>query len=211
MKTLYIEARKKLKLDKEKLKELERMLPNALYVVYSIQYKELAGQVKEELEKTKTRKITGFSQVLGCSELKTTAQAILLIGQGKFHALNLALNSGKEVWIFDNYSINKIEKQEIEKLRNLEKGKYLKLLASNSIGVIVSSKPGQENLNPGFKLKKKLEKKGKKAYIFLADTINTPELENFPLDVWVNTACPGFSLDSPRVINSSAIKIPSIS
>lgn len=195
MKTMFIEARKKLKLNKEKLAELEKILPSPIYIVYSIQYKELAQIVKKEISNNKKIKIAGFSQILGCSELKTKAD-ILLIGEARFHALNLAKTSLRQVYVFDNYSISKIEKQEIEKMKKQEKGKYLKFLASDSIGIIVSTKSGQENIKLAEKLKTR-----KKSYLFLSDNLNLQELENFPLDIYINTACPGLSLDSPKIIN----------
>jgi len=210
METLYIEAIKKLKLNKEKLTELENLLPPILYVVYSIQYKKLAEEVKKELEKSRKIQIQGFSQVLGCSRLKTTANTILLIGSGRFHALNLALSSGKEVLIFDNFSISKIGKEEIEQERRKEKGKYLKFLSSKETGIFVSAKKGQENLKLAMKIKKQLEKKGRKAFLFLADNINLQELENFPIDIWINTACPGLSLDSSRIINHNQLELYSV-
>lgn len=201
MKTLFIEAIRKENFDRARLRELEQLLPDAISIVYSIQYKNLANQVRKELENKKI-KILGFSQVLGCSELKTKAEAILLIGNARFHALNLALYSGKEVFIFPEN--NKISKEEIEKQQKKQKGKYIKFLSASELGIIVSLKPGQQNLEEAIKIKTSLEKK--KAYIFLSDSINTGELENFSPGIFVNTACPGLALDNSRIINSRDIK-----
>lgn len=199
MKTLFIEARKKLELNREKLKELEKMLPDTVYIAYSIQFKKLAETIRKEL---KSKKILGFSQVLGCSELKTSATAILLIGQARFHALNLATSSGKPVFVFDNYSISQIDKNEIEEIKRKEKGRYLKFLSSNNLGIIISTKKGQNNIKTALNLKKKLEKEGKKVFLFISDNINVAELENFPdIEIWINTACPGMALDSGKIIN----------
>lgn len=200
MKTLFIEALRKESLDKARLNELEQVLPNTIHLAYSIQYKNLANQVKKELESKKI-KIQGFSQILGCSEVKTKAEAILLIGNARFHALNLALSSGKEVFIFPEN--NKISKEEIEKYRQKQKGKCLKFLSASEVGIIVSLKSGQQNLEEALRIK---AKQRKKAYLFLSDSISIGELENFPLDVFINTACPGLALDSSRIINSRDIK-----
>jgi diphthamide biosynthesis enzyme Dph1/Dph2-like protein len=210
MKTLFIEARRKLKLDREKLKELESQLPDTIYLAYSIQYKELAEEVRKNIKK----KVIGFSQVLGCSLLKTDCP-ILLIGSGRFHALNIAFSSGKrsktagknkkdeagEVWIFDNLSISKISQEEIGEYEKKQKGKYIRFLSSDSVGILVSVKHGQNNIALALKIKDNLEEKNKEAVIFLSDNVNLQELENFPMDIWINTACPGISLDSPRIIN----------
>lgn len=200
MKIMYIEARKKEKLNLEKFKELEKNLPPIIYIAYSIQYKELAEEIKAKI----TKKVAGFSQVLGCSKIKTNSP-ILLISSGSFHALNLALQ-GNKVYIFDNFSIKEIDSNEIESIKIKEKGKYLKLLASDNIGIIVSIKNGQENLKLAEKIKKQLEKKTKKASIFVTDNINPSEFENFSCDIWINTACPGLSLDSDKIINQDYAK-----
>jgi diphthamide biosynthesis enzyme Dph1/Dph2-like protein len=197
---MYVEARKKEKLNLEKLEELEKKLPPIIYMAYSIQYKELAEDIKKNIRK----KVTGFSQVLGCSKIKTSSP-ILLISSGRFHALNLALQ-GNKVYIFDNFSIKEIDSKEIESIKMKEKAKYLKLLASDNIGILVSTKNGQENFKLAEKIKIKIEKKGKNASIFIADNINLNELENFSCDIWINTACPGLSLDSDKIINQNYIK-----
>lgn len=207
MKTIFVEARKKLKLNKEKLGEIEKQLPDTIYIAYTIQYKELAEQIKKELKNQKNKEILGISQILGCSDIKTKAKAILLIGEARFHALNLALSSQKPVFIFDNFSINKINKEEIEKINKQEKGRYLRFLSSQKIGILVSLKSGQNKLNLSENIKKELEKQGKKVYLFLADNINISELENFPdVECWINTACPGLALDSQKTMNYSSIK-----
>lgn len=198
MKTLYIEAVRKINLNESKLTELEKILPSTIYIAYSVQYKLLAEQVRRKLNK----KVLGFSQVLGCSELKTKDN-ILFIGDGRFHALNLAISSGKQVYIFDNNNINKITENEIEQYRMREKGKYLRFLTSDKVGILVSIKPGQENLSLALRLKKDIKKK---SYIFLADNINPAELENFSLPIYINTACSSLEMDSGKIINFNLIK-----
>lgn len=195
MKTLFIEARKDIKLNEEKFKELARILPGTIYIAYSIQYKELAEQVRKKLK----NKIIGFSQVIGCTKLKSKSP-ILFVGDGKFHALNLA-TQGREVYIFDNYAINKISKEEIESLKRKEQGKYSRFLMSDKAGILVSVKPGQFKLNEALKLKRKLKKK---TYLFLADDIKEDEIENFSLPIYINTACPRIS--SEKAIYYKLIK-----
>ena len=96
MKLLFIEARKKVKLDEGEISKSEefKKLPENLHVLYTIQYKNLAEKIKEQLEK-KDKKILEFQQVLGCSKIKPKAP-LFLVGSGKFHALQLALSSKKE-------------------------------------------------------------------------------------------------------------------
>ena len=194
MKSIYVESSRRVSLDREELKQLEKILPDAVYLAYSIQYKELANQISKVIGK----KIIGTSQILGCSDLKTTADAILLIGTGRFHAINIALSSGKEVFTFPN--ISKIDRKEIETLERREKGKYLKFLSSNHIGIIISVKNSQMNFGRALDLANNLEKSGKKPYLFVADNVNISDLDNFSLESWINTACPDLANDS-NVLN----------
>jgi len=194
VKTLYIEAQRKLEdlnidLDSINLS----VLPSKIFLAYSIQYKPLALKLKEKL----ANKVIRMQQILGCSKLKSKVP-ILLVGSGQFHALNLLLQ-GNLVYLLEGEKIRKLDEKEVEKFRKKKKAAKIKFLSADSIGIIVSCKPGQENMKKALDLKKKLEKKGKKASIFITDTININELENFPIDSWVNTACPALELDYPFI------------
>lgn len=169
-------------------------LPNKVLIAYSIQYKEFAEKVKKKLGK----RVSGFKQVLGCSSLKSE-QPILLIGSGKFHAVQLALQ-GNKVYVLEGVHLKELDEKYIEKVKDKRKAAVSRFLAAESIGILVSCKPGQENLDKALKLKENLEKKGKETKIFLADNIDLNELENYNLESWVNTACPALTSDS-RVVN----------
>lgn len=200
MKTLFIPAIKK---NISFNSQVFSGLPKKLHILYTIQYKELASAIKQELS-SKDFQVLGFEQVLGCSKVKPKA-TFLLIGSGRFHATQIAFSTGKPVYVY-NSKLDKINEEEIKQYENREKAKISRFLMSNSIGIIISTKSGQNYKNPE-KLKNKLEKKypDKKFYLFLADNINIQELENFNIDFWVNTACPGLSLDSSRIINLDKI------
>ncbi len=189
---MFIEARRKSDQNVDKL-NLD-FLPDELFLAYSIQYKNLAEKLKKKLGK----KVKGFKQVLGCSQLKTK-YPILLIGSGKFHALQLALQ-GNTIYILEGKTINKLSSREVEKIKLKRKAAISRFLAADKVGILISLKPGQENLKQARKLKKELEKKDRTVSLFLADNINLEELENYDIDSWVNTACPALTSDS-RIIN----------
>lgn len=197
MKVLFIESKiKNLNRDLDK-SEISK-LPKKLLLAYSIQYKDLALLVKKQLE-LNNFKITNFQQVLGCSKIQTK-EPILLIGQGRFHALNLYLQA-PEVFVLENNKITKIPEEEIEKAKSKKKAALLKFLSANNIGILISTKPGQENLNLAIKIKEKLEKKSKQVFLFMSNNIDISQFENFPIDSWVNTACSGLANDNPKIIN----------
>jgi 2-(3-amino-3-carboxypropyl)histidine synthase len=197
MKVLYVESRLKdmlINLDKEEISKL----PKKLFLVYTIQYKTLIPDVKILLEENNI-KVTGTKQVLGCSRININDQ-VLFVGNGKFHIMNL-YSQVKEIYLLENNRIQKVSSIEIESMKNKLKGSMIKFLSANNIGILVSTKPGQANIKLAIRLKHTLEKKGKNAFIFISNNIDTEEFVNFPIDIWINTACIGLYYDSPGIIN----------
>ena len=207
-KILYIESRQKNLNINLSEKEISK-LPKKLFLAYSIQYKPLAEHIKKQLEKSKI-KVEKFQQVLGCSKINTSLP-ILLVSTGKFHAQNLFLQTPiiKEalkkplvsLYMLENDKIVKIPEKDIEEQRTKRKTALIKFLKADKIGILVSTKPGQENLNKAVKLKAVLEKQGKQTYIFISNNMDIAQFENFPVDSWVNTACPGLCMDNSDIIN----------
>ncbi len=197
MKILYIESKLKnlnLTLDKQEILGL----PKKLFLAYSIQYKDLAISIKKQLESNNIH-ITNFQQVLGCSKINTQ-DPILFIGSGRFHASNLYTQS-EQIYVLENNKIIKISDEEINKLKQRRKAALLKFLSAENIGILITTKPGQENIKIALKLKEKLEKKHKQVFLFLSNNIDINQFENFPIDSWVSTACPGLANDNPKIIN----------
>lgn len=201
MKIMFIKAKKKIEVDLTNINL--NLIPDKIFLAYSIQYKELAEKLRKNLRERR-KKIVGFKQVLGCSILKSKSP-VLLVGSGKFHAIQLALQ-GNIVYILEGNNIKKLEEREIGEIKNRRKAALSKFLAAEKVGILVSCKPGQEKFKEAEKLKKKLEKQGKKVKIFLADNINIGELENYDIDSWLNTACPALSCDN-RIINVGELKL----
>ena len=57
-------------------------------------------------------------------------------------------------------------------------------------------------------MKEHLEKQGKKAYIFIDDTLKLNDLENYPfINAWVNTACPRIGTDDIMATNKPLINL----
>jgi len=201
MKILYIESKLKnqeLNLPSEELAKL----PKKLFLAYSLQYKDIAIKIKKLLE-TNDFTISQFRQVLGCSKLKTK-DPVFFMGSGRFHAINI-FKQADEVYILENNKISKFPGSEISLIKTKRKTALLKFLSSENIGILVSTKPGQENLKKAEKLKTDLQKKGKNPYIFITNNIDIKEFENFNIGSWVNTACPGLSFDNPEIINIDEI------
>lgn len=197
-KILYIESKQKnfdFKLDKNEIKKL----PKTLFLAYSLQYKQLADSIKKQL-KDSNIKIAKFLQVLGCSNVKTK-YPILLISAGRFHAQNLYLQA-PSIYLVEGRTILKITKDEIKRIETIKRAAIAKFLAAEKLGILVSTKPGQEAMNYALRLKQRIDSKGKKAFIFITNEIDINQFENFGIDMWINTSCPGLGYDSKKIINS---------
>jgi len=212
MKTLFIEAKKK---NFEEVGEIS--VPYAkIGLFYTIQFKNLFDKIKLKLEKEGKKAVIGKGilqdgQILGCNvesalSIEKKVDCFLLISSGRWHALSLSLFTDKPVYIMSEGRTSLVSKEEIDSLKKRRKGAISKFLLSDKIGIIASTKPGQNKLKEALIIKKELEKKGKKAFLFISETINLKELENFKIDSWINTACPGLIFDFPGMINLSEYK-----
>ncbi len=203
MKTLFIPVKSKTNLNSKKVLEISSKLPKNIAIAYSIQYKEIALEVQKIL--SNNHKITKITQVLGCSKpiFPKPTNAILIITDGKFHATSLAFETKLPVYILNSNKLEKISKKDIEVLEKKQKAAYIKYLSAKEIGILISTKPGQQRLNQAIEFKKNL--KNKKSYLFLANNINPAEFENFNLNCFVNTSCPRMDLEDSRIINLNTL------
>ncbi|MFH1585564.1 MAG: diphthamide synthesis protein [archaeon] len=198
MKTLFIPAKTKSEVNKSKIVGISTKLPKNIALAYSIQYKDAAEEIKKIL--SKKHNITNLTQVLGCSKPNFTknTQAILLIGSGRFHAVSLAQQTKLPIYILNRNNLQRISRKDIEMFEKKQKASYMKFLNSNKIGILVSTKPGQQNLKKALAFKNKLKKK---SYLFISNNIDTSEFENFGLNSWVNTACPRLDMNDNKIVN----------
>jgi len=212
MKVVFIEAKRKfsnMNLDLSALKGIKR-----IGLLSTVQFLPALPEIEHELKKNnikvfKAKTLANESQILGCDvsaaeKIKGKVQAFLLLSSGKWHALMLS-RLEKPIFIYSG-RIEKLSENDISKFSMKRKAAMVKFLSSDKIGIIVSTKPGQFRLKEAFALKEHLEKRGKKAFIFIADIISISELENFNMKIWVNTACPGLFFDSSNIINIEDVK-----
>ncbi|MFH0936259.1 MAG: diphthamide synthesis protein [Candidatus Woesearchaeota archaeon] len=186
MKVLYIPAKAKLDLNEIKNIKLQGKIGLVTTIQYSDYLKEIQKIIKNSI-------IAG--SILGCNiqtakNIVKKIDSFLFIGTGKFHPIKLASDLNKPVYTFnpETNKLDLINKEEINGFKSKIKGSYMKYLNAEKIGILISLKPGQYNLKKALDFKKKTKKQ---SYLFLFNTLNLVELENFPqIQAWVNTACP---------------------
>jgi 2-(3-amino-3-carboxypropyl)histidine synthase len=212
MKSLFIEAKRKfenLSFDFSMISGFRRM-----GLLSTVQFLPIVGLVERELNKKhikteKSKTLYNETQILGCNvtaaeKIKDKVDAFLLLSSGKWHALMVSA-IGKPVFIYNGERIEKIPEEDIRRFNARKKAALMKFLSEDKIGILVSLKPGQYHLKEALELKKKLDKKKKQSIIFIADTFNLSEFENYGMKIFVNTACPGMFFDSSNILNVSEI------
>ncbi|RJS79463.1 diphthamide biosynthesis enzyme Dph2 [Candidatus Bathyarchaeota archaeon] len=208
--TIYVEARATINVE-EAVEKAIPMLKNwkKIGLVTTVQHVQTLDEVREILLRIGKTVVIGDAgkmnypgQVIGCdySNAKSVAkevEAFLFIGGGRFHAIGVALSTSKPTIVADpyenrGYSVNedaeRIVRQRWASIKEAEK--------AEKFAVLVGLKVGQKKLEEALNLKEKLEKAGKKAYLFAIKEITPEALMEFPsVDAYVNTACPRVSID----------------
>ncbi|MBT3984862.1 hypothetical protein HOD38_02965 [archaeon] len=188
MKTLFIPAKAKaaINLNKITLKGKTGVLTTAQHL--------------DKVKTIKKKDFTFLGQVLGCNakNAKGNYDQYLYIGSGRFHPIQIALETDKPVYTYNPFTKEFKKLDSIQKIKNKIKGSYLKYLNAKKVGVILSTKPGQ-NFRKNYSFPKK------KVYYFVCNNI-TNQIENFPdIDIWVNTACPRLAYEGE--FNASIINL----
>jgi len=143
-------------------------------------------------------------QITGC-ELGATlsindyVDAHVCISGGIFHAIGIAIMTGKDTFSLDPYK-GVVESSRVREFlkKVLVKKLYNLTIAmeANIFGIIVSRKPGQYKLALALKAKRELEKRGRKAIVIISDEVSPTAIANIRgVDVFVNTACPRLAID----------------
>ncbi|MBI2040858.1 MAG: diphthamide synthesis protein [DPANN group archaeon] len=216
MKILFVEAKAKLDVlpaIKANLKALQAY--KKLAIAATVQFTEQLPAVQKFLEKNKIKTFIGKpslhavlpGQLLGCDPTAAlsvqAADAILYIGTGEFHPGPVEIGSKVPVLKLNPFTkiITKVTAEEIRrhKLKNLARIENFK--KAKRVGILVTTKLGQSEMQGrADKIREKLEKQGKEVYLFLADTFNYKDMENFPdIEAWVNTACPRITDDQQSI------------
>jgi len=204
MKTLFIETKRKFEDSDIKYNLLDDLKGETISLAATIQYIGLISKVKLYLE-SKGKKVIIKQGGCNSSAFDKSADILLMITDGTFHAINNAIQIQREIYVFTTQTLEKIKQKEIDVHNKRISAKQKKFLMFDIVGLLISTKYGQKKENI-HKIKNSIEKLGKKVYIFEANNINSFEFENFPqIQIWVNTACSGLARDDSQIINLADI------
>ncbi|MBI4150657.1 diphthamide synthesis protein [Candidatus Woesearchaeota archaeon] len=200
MHTLFIHAKsdQDVTLTSEAVKGLQG---KKVGIVTSIQLLHAIKKVQEQLPKSIVA-----GQVLGCNaynaeNIKNKVDCFLFVGSGAFHPIQVATRTEKPTYVFNpaTRQFGRLQQKTIDAYLDRKRGSILKFLHAKNVGVIVSTKAGQKNFARAMELEKRKEKN---YYVFVSDTLNFNEMENFPfIDCWLNTACPRIADEKAGIVN----------
>jgi 2-(3-amino-3-carboxypropyl)histidine synthase len=142
------------------------------------------------------------SQVFGCDfstvyPIRKDVDAFCFLGESEFHAVGVALSTGKPTYMLDPNLEEVVDMEEaVEERRRRAILAVYRALDANVFGVITGLKEGQKMLGRTRWIAKRLEMHGRRV-VRLAMRDITPE-RLAPLrdvDAFVQTACPRISID----------------
>ena len=141
-------------------------------------------------------------QVFGCDfstahPIRDEVDAFALLGESEFHAVGLALATGKPTFMLDPYmnEVTDMQAAADERRKRAVLSVY-KALDARVIGVITSVKEGQKMLGRSRWISDRLEKNGRKVVQLAMRDVTAERLApHREIEAFVQTACPRISID----------------
>lgn len=145
-------------------------------------------------------------QVLGCdvssaSSIAHLVDTFLFIGDGMFHPLGLYMATGKPVVTFNPLE-RRVGGEDIplraEKIMHQRYAAIARAEGAERFGILVTEKLGQKRMQLARKLKRDVEKTGRRAHLIMVNNI-TEAVDYLDFDCFISTACPRVAIeDAPR-------------
>merc|ERR1739841_212761 len=85
--------------------------------------------------------------------------------------------------------------ERIEGILRQRFGLIMEIDNATTFGILIGEKPGQMRRNLAMRMKRMLEKHGKKGYLLALDHVSPDLIDFYPVDAFVNTACPRIAID----------------
>lgn len=141
-------------------------------------------------------------QVFGCDfstsyPIRNRVDAFVLLGESEFHAVGLALATGKPTFMLDPYMNEVTDMQAaVEERRKRAVLAVYKALDAKVVGVVTGLKEGQKMLGRSKWISERLVAHGRKVVQFAMRDV-TPErlAPHREVEAFIQTACPRISID----------------
>jgi len=191
------------------IKSAMRLISPPVGLLTTSQHVQQIKEAKALLEKEGVKVMIGKGSrrapapglILGCDysnarEVSDEVASFLLLGGGRFHAIGLRLSTGKPVIIIDpERSKAVVEDIDIEAFERRRFLVIMEISKAKSIGILVSSKPGQNRMSLARRLLSAVREGDRDGHIVVLDEVTPDSLLNLGFDAYVSTACPRIALD----------------
>lgn len=209
--SIYVDARSEVSI-KKPLRKTVRLLKGIKKVGLAapIQFIHKLREAKELLENEGKEVLIGRKrgdlsydgQITGCNYASSLSvaeyvDAFIVLGGGTFHALGLALTTGKKTLLADPYLGNVVNMDQLRKKILKQRWAIIsKARNYNSFGIVIGLKVGQRRIRESMEIKERLERHGKNSTIISISNVENNALLPFEgIDAFVNTACPRVAID----------------
>jgi len=218
MKVFFAQANydKKVVLPKKVVKKLPKKIMFFMTAQLIDQKEELRVQLENAGKKvffTKPRHTVYEGQLLGCNTEKITGDfdAFFYVGDGLFHPQALMMKNDKPIHVYNQVQNKYLLISKNDSLLFKKRVAIANAMFHNSknIGVLVTTKPGQNKLAFFMKLRKKYPEK--EFYYLVNNNIEFDKLEDFPfIECFVNTACERIAYDDYKKFKKPIINFEDI-
>jgi 2-(3-amino-3-carboxypropyl)histidine synthase len=141
-------------------------------------------------------------QVMGCRfttsfRVRDDVDALVFLGQSRFHAVGVALSTGKPTLMLDPYS-NIVEdmQSQVDQWSKRTVLQIYKAVDAKRFGVIIGLREGQMLSEQAVHLKKRIQEFGRDAQLITLREVTEERLAPFrDVDAFIQTACPRISID----------------
>jgi 2-(3-amino-3-carboxypropyl)histidine synthase len=196
---------------------------NSIGLATTVQHAHQVKQIKKKLEERGIKIFVGSgsgktpldAQILGCTyqtviNIMKEVDAYLYVGGGQFHPMGIIMSTSKPVIVANPYSgcITKITEDDLMNLAKRRMAAITKARNSTRFAILVSSKPGQNNIEKAIMLQEELKEQGKHVIIIYLDEVKSEHINNFSEpEILINTACPRIAIDGIKGINKPMLTI----
>ncbi|MFW5912163.1 MAG: diphthamide biosynthesis enzyme Dph2 [Candidatus Hadarchaeota archaeon] len=217
--TLFVEARSRCDLLGSVENLLDRLKGSAWGLVATVQHVDNLDEVQDFLERKGIKSLIGEpgprckypGQILGCdwhsaTSLEGDVDGYLYFGTGEFHSRGVALSTKKKVISINPFSEDfNVISSDLDRFMRKRAASLDSAKSSNELGILVSTKKGQQRFHLARFIRDKLEKAGYKSYIIVFDEIDPNKAVDYDFDAYVNTACPRIPFSDSEAFNVSIL------
>ena len=169
-------------------------------VLYPILYRLYAESVAKGIHGAALGPFTGCFMPI-------KANRIVVVSGGYFYALTAKLiNPDSKVMVADPHRVVVEDVEPVyRRYVSLKVNSLLRAIDARRIAILLTSKPGQGNINHALSVKRRLQQSGRDAFILYVDEVSPEVINNIDADAVVIEACPRIALDDLDRVNKPLI------